>query len=176
MDCKQSRRKEKTDQFLLFVGRYASQKLTTQCSPDEPEGMSLEVLLNYFKRKPSIMAECYKFYNRKQMPNESIAKYESELRRLAETCDFTASTVIALIPLLKSLRDQFVFGLNNDTWQRRLLQVLTFARAVKITRAAEGVYTFSTRGSSDVHAVKSIIKEKKLRRMKSLTEDKTSRV
>ena len=74
---------EKTDQFLLFVGRDAFEKLTTLCSPEEPEGKSLEELLNllrnYYKPKPSIMAERYKFYNRKQMPNKSIAEYEAEL-------------------------------------------------------------------------------------------------
>ena len=164
---------EKTDQFLLFVGRDAFEKLTTLCSPEEPEGKSLEELLNllrnYYKPKPSIMAERYKFYNRKQMPNESIAEYEAELRRLAKTCEFTASTDPALTPLLQSLRDQFVFGLNNEAWQRRLLQeaeVLTFTRAVEITKAAEAAQkdahqfnTFSARGSNDVHAVKRRNKE-----------------
>ena len=104
---------EKPDQFLLFVGRDAFEKLTMLCSPEEPEGKSLEELLNllrnYYKPKPSIMAEHYKFYNRKQMPNESIAEYEAELRRLAKTCEFTASTDPALTPLLQSLRDKFVF-------------------------------------------------------------------
>ena len=164
---------EKPDQFLLFVGRDAFEKLTTLCSPEEPEGKSLEELLNllrnYYKPKPSIMAERYKFYNRKQMPNESIAEYEAELRRLAKTCEFTASTDPALTPLLQSLRDQFVFGLNNEAWQRRLLQeaeVLTFTRAVEITKAAEAAQkdthqfnTFSARGSNDVHAVKRRNKE-----------------
>ena len=135
---------EKTDQFLLFVGRDAFEKLKTLCSPEEPEGKSLEELLNllrnYYKPKPSIMAERHKFYNRKQMPNKSIAECEAELRRLAKTCEFTASTDPALTPLLHSLRDQFVFGLNNEAWQRRLLQeaeVLTFTRAIEITKAAE---------------------------------------
>ena len=110
------------------------------------------------------MAERYKFYNKKQMPKETIAEYEAELRRLAKTCDFTASTDAALTPLLQSLRDQFVFGLNNEAWQRRLLQetgVLTFTRAVKITKAAEAAQkdahkfnTFSARGYSEVHALR----------------------
>ena len=74
------------------------------------------------------------------MANESVVEYEAELRRLAKTCEFTASIDAELTPLLQSLRDQFVFGLNNEAWQRRLLQepgVLTFTRAVEITKAAE---------------------------------------
>ena len=128
---------EKTDQFLLFVGRGAFGKLTALCSPEEPAEKSLEELLNllgkYYKPKPSSMAERYKFYNRKQMPNESVAEYEAELRRLAKTCEFTASEDAALTQLIQSLRDQFVLGLNNKAWRRRLLQepgVLTFTRAV----------------------------------------------
>eukprot|EP00795_Rhopilema_esculentum_P010053 gene10053-18692_t len=110
------------------------------------------------------MAERFKFYNRKQMPNESIAEYEAELRRLAKTCDFTASTDAALTPLLQSLRDQFVFGLNNEAWQRRSLQeieVLTITRAVEIMKAAGAAQkdahqlnTFAARGSIDVHTLR----------------------
>ena len=132
------------------------------------------------------MAGRYKFYNRKQMPNESIAEYEAELRRLVKTCEFTAPTDPALTPLLQSLRDQFVFGLNNEAWQRRLLQeaeVLTFTRAVEITKAAEAAQkdahqfnTFSARGSNDVHAVKPRNKERELEMKQFLKENKIFRV
>ena len=156
---------DKTDQFLLFVGRNAFEKLTTLCAPAEPEEKSLQELIallgRYYKPKPSIMAERFKFYNRKQMANESVAEYEAELRRLAKTCEFTASIDAELTPLLQSLRDQFVFGLNNEAWQRRLLQepgVLTFTRAVEITKAAEAAQKNAQqfnifRGSSEVHRV-----------------------
>lgn len=158
---------DKTDQFLLFVGRNALEKLTTLCAPAEPEDKSLQELIGllgrYYKPKPSIMAERFKFYNRKQNANESVAEYEAELRRLAKTCEFTVSIDTELTPLLQSLRDQFVFGLNNEAWQRRLLQepgVLTFTRAVEITKAAEAAQknaqqfnNFSSRGSSEVHRV-----------------------
>ena len=156
---------DKTDQFLLFVGRNAFEKLTTLCAPAEPEEKSLQELIallgRYYKPKPSIMAERFKFYNRKQMANESVAEYEAELRRLAKTCEFTASFDAELTPLLQSLRDQFVFGLNNEAWQRRLLQepgVLTFTRAVEITKAAEAAQKNAQqfnifRGSSEVHRV-----------------------
>eukprot|EP00795_Rhopilema_esculentum_P016067 gene16067-7417_t len=102
------------------------------------------------------------------------AEYEAELRRLAKTCDFTASTDAASTPLLQSLRDQFVFGLNNEAWQRRLLQeteVLTFTRTVEKTKAAEAAQkdahqfnTFSARGSSEIHALKPGRKKAKAQR------------
>eukprot|EP00794_Sanderia_malayensis_P014513 gene14513-16019_t len=108
------------------------------------------------------------------MPNESIADYEAELRRLAKTCEFTVSTDPALTPLLQSLRDQFVFGLKTEAWQHRLLQeagVLTFTRAVEITKAAKTAQkdahqfnTFAARGSSDVYAVRPRNKESKARK------------
>ena len=87
---------------MLFAERDAFGKLTTLSSPEEPAEKSLEELLSllrkYYKAKPSSMAERYKFYNRKQMPNESVAEYEVELRRLAKTCEFTASEDAALTP------------------------------------------------------------------------------
>ena len=59
---------DKTDQFLLFVGRNAFEKLTTLCAPAEPEEKSLQELIallgRYYKPKPSIMAERFKFYNK----------------------------------------------------------------------------------------------------------------
>ena len=156
---------DKPDQFLLFVGRIAFEKLTTLRTPAEPEDKLLQELIvlleRYYKTKRLIMAERFKIYNRKQMANESVAEYEAELRRFAKTCDFTASIVTEFTPLLQSLKDQFFFSLNNEAWQRRLLQepgVLTFTRAVEITKAAEAAQKnaqqfniFSSRGSSEVH-------------------------
>ena len=46
------------------------------------------------------MAERYKFYNRKQMLNESVAEYEAELRRLASKCEFTSFTYPVLTSVI----------------------------------------------------------------------------
>ena len=130
---------DKADQFLLFV---AFEKLKTLCSPEEPENKPLQELIallgKYYKPKPSIMAEHFKFYNRKLMANESVAEYEAELKRLVKICVYSLYRR-SINTMLQSLRNQFVFGLNNEAWQRRLLQepgVLTFTRAVEITKAA----------------------------------------
>ena len=74
---------DKPGQFLLFVARNAFEKLNPLCAPEEPENKPLQELIallgRYYKPKPSIMAQYFMYYNRKQMANESVAEYEAEL-------------------------------------------------------------------------------------------------
>ena len=55
------------------------------CTPEELQNEPLQELFavfgRYYKPKPSILEERFKFHNRKHMTNESIAEYEAEPRR-----------------------------------------------------------------------------------------------
>ncbi|GBO04308.1 Uncharacterized protein K02A2.6 [Araneus ventricosus] len=71
-----------------------------------------------------------------QHNNETVSSYVTELRRLAEECNFGAT-------LSERLRDQLVCGIKDEALQRRLLAESTltfneaFSRAVAAESAAE---------------------------------------
>ena len=60
------------------------------------------------------MVERFHFNRHNQGNGESVLEYVAELKRLAGTCAFGAF-------LAEALRDLFVFGLANESIQRRLL-------------------------------------------------------
>ena len=64
-------------------------------------------LKEHFKPEHLIIAQRFHFHRRNQGPDESIADYIAELRRLAACCKFDAY-------LDEALRDRLVCGLRND--------------------------------------------------------------
>ena len=69
---------------------------------------------SHLNPRPILIAECFKFYNRKQLPGESVTHCATEQRKLAETCRFGDFQE-------EVLRDMFVIGLSNRSAQRKLL-------------------------------------------------------
>uniref|UniRef100_A0A5S6QHL3 Reverse transcriptase domain-containing protein n=1 Tax=Trichuris muris TaxID=70415 RepID=A0A5S6QHL3_TRIMR len=86
----------------------------------------------YFNPAPSEIVERFRFYKRDQRPNESIADFVAELRRLSEHCNFGNG-------LDTALRDRLVCGISDESLQRRLLadQVATFDVALREALATE---------------------------------------
>ena len=86
----------------------------------------------HFNPKPSPIVKRYEFNTRRQGEDETISTYVSELRKIAEHCEYGAV-------LSDMLRDRLVCGILDKTVQRRLLQQvdLTFDRAFEIALAAE---------------------------------------
>lgn len=82
--------------------------------------------------KPLIIAECFRFYKQAQAAGKLLADYLTELRQLAQTCDFGAL-------LNDALRDKFVGGMRNENIQKRLLteDKLTLAKAQEIAQGME---------------------------------------
>jgi len=64
--------------------------------------------------KPVKLAERYRFYNRRQHPEELAAEYLAELRKMASTCEFGTF-------LEEALCDRLVCGLKDEGMQCRLL-------------------------------------------------------
>ena len=95
----------------------------------------------YFNQRPSEIVERFKFSKRKQMPNESVAQYMSELRVLAQDCNFEATQN-------KMLRDIFVIGVTNKEIQRKLLAVkdLDLDKAMEIASA----FKVTTKNARDI--------------------------
>ena len=68
----------------------------------------------HFQPKPIVIAERFRFHQRSQGLNESVAEYIAELRKLALHCEFGEF-------LKDALRDGLVCGLRNADVQKQLL-------------------------------------------------------
>ena len=79
-----------------------------------------------------MIAERFHFHRRNQAPEESVADFLAQLRRLATFCEFGDH-------LNEALRDRFVCGLKSEVMQKRLLSEvdLTLKRAVEIAQGIE---------------------------------------
>ena len=111
-------REKKRAVFLSVIGPKAYKLLGSLIAPAKPGGKTyeelVEVMMQHHNPPPSEIIQRYKFHTRQRHPGETIAKYVSELRSLAQTCQFgmTLETMI---------RDRLVCRVNNDLIQRRLL-------------------------------------------------------
>ena len=90
------------------------------------------MLSKHYKPAPSEIVERFKFHSYCRKAGESVATFISELRSLAEFCNFE-DTLEAM------LRDWIVCGINDDVIQKRLLgeSKLDYAKAVEIAMAME---------------------------------------
>lgn len=103
--------------LISVMGEDAYELLTTLASPTQPKDLTYDraviILSQHLQPKPSILAERYKFRQRRQMTGERIAGYVAELKRLSKYCDFGKS-------LEENLRDQFICGVGSDVIRQRL--------------------------------------------------------
>ena len=105
--------------FLTVIGGHIYGLLHTLMAPASPTNKSLAeivaALKAHFEPTPvNIITHRYTFHRRNQGPNESIAEYVAELRRLATHCNFAEF-------LHQALRDRLVFGMRSEATQKRLL-------------------------------------------------------
>ncbi|VDI07889.1 Hypothetical predicted protein [Mytilus galloprovincialis] len=104
--------------FLTVCGEKTYSLLRNLCAPEKPNTKTFdklkEVLTDHLRPKPLIIAERYKFHQRKQESHEKVRDYLANLRKLADTCQFNAF-------LEEALRDRLVCGLYSKTIQRKLL-------------------------------------------------------
>lgn len=87
------------------------------------------MLRRHFDPQPLVIAERFRFYQRSQKVEESIADFVADLRRLSIKCEF----------LDQALRDRFVCGVRSEAIQKKLLTEaeLTIARAQEIAQGME---------------------------------------
>ena len=74
----------------------------------------IQLVNNHQNPKRNIIAERFKFYSKTRQPNETIANFVAELRRLSEHCDYGDS-------LDDMMRGLLVCGINYKRKQYRLL-------------------------------------------------------
>ena len=127
---------QKKHLLLALMGAPTYKLLANLAAPTEPGELTYEDVVDkleaHFKPKPIIIAERFRFYKRNQESGEKVADYLAELRRLAATCEFKTF-------LNEALRDKFVYGLNSEAVQRRLLVEagLTLDKAFEMAQGME---------------------------------------
>ncbi|KAJ0169462.1 hypothetical protein K1T71_015049 [Dendrolimus kikuchii] len=150
--------------MIAVMGDEVYELLVNLASPRKPSELdyseATELLRNHLQPSPSVLAERFRFRQRRQNSDENVNNYVAELKRLARTCNFKDS-------LNENLRDQFVCGLQNDIFRQRLFaedESLTFIKAVQVAisleaaeRDAAAVEVRSVPGMSqsvELHAVR----------------------
>uniref|UniRef100_A0A5S6Q933 CCHC-type domain-containing protein n=1 Tax=Trichuris muris TaxID=70415 RepID=A0A5S6Q933_TRIMR len=120
-------------------------------APEKPDTKSLDELVEAVRGRfdpiPGVYSARAEFYNRKELPEESAATFMSNLRRLAQRCQFEAAPSIAE-RIDSQLQDQFLIGMSDVEKRRRVL------RGSKIT--LKELYNAALAGGSAVEESKLI--------------------
>ena len=122
--------------FLSVIGPAPYKLLRSLIAPTKPTDKTFEelvvVLTEHYSPQPSEVMQRFRFNSRSRKEGEFVAAYVAELRRLAEFCNFGTT-------LDKMLRDRLVWGIKDDSIQKKLLQEkdLTFQRALAIAQGSE---------------------------------------
>ena len=122
--------------FVTVMGKDTYTILRNLLSPVKPNEKTFEDIVNvlrgHFKPTPLVIAERYKFYERKQTDGENVNAFIAELKKLSLHCEFGDF-------LDQALRDKLVCGIGNSKIRKRLLveKDLTFSKASQIANAIE---------------------------------------
>ena len=104
--------------FLSLIGPSTYKLLRNLLAPTKPGDMAYEDLVKtlsaHYCPTPSKIVWRHKFYSRSRKSGETVATFVSELRSIAEYCNFGATLDVML-------RDRLVCGINNSQIQKRLL-------------------------------------------------------
>ena len=122
--------------ILTVIGDEALDVYNTFTWDDDEDKVKIDKVLEQFEKfcepRKNIIYERYLFFSRGQESGESIDKYATVLRNMADNCEFR--------DLKDSLiRDRIVLGVTDNHVRERLLRVpdLTLEKALEISRAAE---------------------------------------
>ena len=104
--------------FLSIVGAQVYALVQNLVSPKKPKQCKYDEIVaplkNHYKPKVIVVYERFKFYNRSQSANASIADFVAELKSCVHTCQFGSS-------LKELLRNRLTCGIRNEATQRALL-------------------------------------------------------
>ncbi|XP_055701801.1 uncharacterized protein K02A2.6-like [Phlebotomus papatasi] len=152
----------RTRMLLHYMGAEAYDKLSDRVAPKEPEDLRyneiVQELTVCYDPAPLEIVEIYNFHTSRQEENETIDEFLSRLRKLSANCGFACSVCDNLN---KTLRNQFVTGLKNQTMRNRIMEKrnLTLDLAIDIAKAMEAsekggqIITKGNNESQEVHKV-----------------------
>ena len=127
---------KKKSAFLAVIGPTIYTIVRNLVSPTKPGEKSydelVKVLKEHFNPTPSETVQRSRFHGRFRKPGETVATFVSELRSLAEFCNFGAS-------LDDMLRDRLICGITNGKIQQKLLaeKKLTLTTAIEMAQGME---------------------------------------
>ena len=129
---------ERKRAFLLSIcGPQTYQLMRNILAPTaKPEDKNFEELVSLVEGhknpKPSVIVRRYNFNSRTRKPEETVAEYVAELRKLAEYCAFGSDVE-------DMLRDRIVCGISDTRLQKRLLteKDLTYKSALELAQSWE---------------------------------------
>ncbi|KAL0810732.1 hypothetical protein ABMA28_010054 [Loxostege sticticalis] len=123
--------------LIASLGDEAYELLVNLASPKKPKDLEFseadDLMRKHLQPAPSALAERFRFRQRRQLPEENVANYVAELKRLSRDCKFDKN-------LSENLRDQLVCGVRSDIIRQRLFAEaddLTFNDAVKVASSLE---------------------------------------
>ena len=122
--------------LLAIIGPSAYKLLHSLVAPTKPDEKAYDELVaamaKHHDPAPSEIVQRYRFNSCSRKENESVATYLSELRTLAEHCNYHDN-------LNDMLRDRLVRGIENKSIQKRLLAeaTLTLKKATELALAME---------------------------------------
>ena len=134
-----TRATKKVSVLLTVVGQKTYGLIRDLLAPEKPADKVyteiVAVMKQHLNPKPIVIAERYKFHQRVQKEEESVACYFASLHKLAGHCDFGEF-------LDQALHDKLVCGIQSEATQKKLLteKELTSARAYEIARSMEVVH------------------------------------
>ena len=109
---------DKATIFLALIGAEAFEAVSNYVSPAEPTDKTYaqltEILQKHYQPAHSEISVRLQFRSRKQQPNEGIAEYILDLKKLSKRYGYGAELDV-------NLRDTFVGGLRSDKLQANLL-------------------------------------------------------
>ena len=95
---------KKVPTLLSLIGAKTYHLLRNLLAPEKPATQTfqriVETLKEHLSPKPLVMAERFKFHNRKQSKEESISEYIAELRKLSQFCEFGAACLMLCVTVL----------------------------------------------------------------------------
>ena len=121
--------------FLSTIGPQAYTLLSSLVAPTAPSKKSYQELVqamtDHHYPPPLEIVQRYRFHTRFRQQGETVTTYVSELRAIAQWCNFGES-------LENMLRYRLVVGINNKAIQRQLLSksTLTFLELAQSLEAA----------------------------------------
>ena len=120
------------------MGKETYSLLSNLVAPAKPASKSygelVAVLKAHLKPKVLVIAERFRFHQRRQRENETVAQYMAELRKLADKCQFQFKDYLE-----EALRDRFVCGLREELVQRKLLTLEDPVTLQKVYETAQSM-------------------------------------
>lgn len=138
--------------FLHVAGPDAIEKYNGFSFQTAEDKMKIDKVIEKFdndcKTTTNVLSERFKFYSRKQKPEETLDEYVTQLRILCSSCGFQNPD--------EALRDQFSLNIKDHRVKEKILdqaqidhRQLTFEKAIAIAKTMESIATSKKAMSTD---------------------------